>query len=146
MCTVSRSLNRVFCYSTATQAPEGLGGTEVRDCFWLTMLSNWCYYKFNAWIWRLSVFKCSCSESKYTNNSTFTLNLFAMHYWPYQVPINIFKLSIKDAQSKGKLLPVLFWIHGGGFQSGSSDIYRPTYFMDEDVVLVGVNYRLGALG
>lgn len=47
---------------------------------------------------------------------------------------------------KGEKLPVMFWIHGGGFQSGNSDIYRPHYFMDEDVVLVTVNYRLGALG
>ncbi|CAL8090407.1 unnamed protein product [Orchesella dallaii] len=52
----------------------------------------------------------------------------------------------KHAKDSGKVLPVLFWIYGGGFQSGTSDIYRPTYFMDEDVVMVSVNYRLGALG
>ncbi len=37
-------------------------------------------------------------------------------------------------------------MYGGGFQSGASHIYRPTYFMDEDVVFVSINYRLGAMG
>jgi len=29
---------------------------------------------------------------------------------------------------------------------GSSNTYRPNYFMDEDVVLVTLNYRLAAFG
>jgi len=32
------------------------------------------------------------------------------------------------------------------FTAGTSDIYRPTYLMDEDVVIVTINYRLGAIG
>ena len=44
--------------------------------------------------------------------------------------------------------PVLVWIHGGGFVSGSGDdsVYGPDYFMRKDVVLVTMNYRLGVLG
>lgn len=30
--------------------------------------------------------------------------------------------------------------------SGGSNIYRPKYFLDEDVVLVTVNYRLASFG
>lgn len=30
--------------------------------------------------------------------------------------------------------------------SGSSNVYRGKYFMDEDVVLVTMNYRVGSLG
>jgi len=45
-------------------------------------------------------------------------------------------------------LPVMVWIHGGGFLIGSSDpsFYGPERFLNEDVVLVTFNYRLGALG
>ncbi|KAF0310373.1 Liver carboxylesterase [Amphibalanus amphitrite] len=41
-------------------------------------------------------------------------------------------------------LPVMVFIHGGGFVTGSGDddIHGPSYFMDEDVVLVTFNYRL----
>ncbi|CAG7819168.1 unnamed protein product [Allacma fusca] len=43
-------------------------------------------------------------------------------------------------------LPVMVYFHGGGFTIGSSNILGPQYFMDEDVVLVLVNYRLGPFG
>ncbi|GAB6024655.1 hypothetical protein CHUAL_009795 [Chamberlinius hualienensis] len=46
------------------------------------------------------------------------------------------------------LLPVLFWIHGGGFLQGTgrNDVFGPQYFMDHQVVLVTTNYRLNVLG
>jgi carboxylesterase type B len=42
----------------------------------------------------------------------------------------------------------MVFIHGGGFYlgSGNSDIYGPDHLVSEDVVLVTINYRLGALG
>jgi acetylcholinesterase len=45
-------------------------------------------------------------------------------------------------------LDVLFWIHGGGWFSGSgnTDIYGPQYLLDKDVILVTINYRLGIIG
>lgn len=43
-------------------------------------------------------------------------------------------------------LPVLVWIHGGAFIAGSGNDYRPDYFMESDVVIVTLNYRLGAFG
>ncbi|ODM96726.1 Esterase FE4 [Orchesella cincta] len=43
-------------------------------------------------------------------------------------------------------LPVMFWVHGGGFSSGEGNNYGPEYFMEnEDIILVTVNYRLGFL-
>ena len=44
--------------------------------------------------------------------------------------------------------PVMVWIHGGGNQSGSSagTYYDGTAFARDGVVLVSLNYRLGAMG
>lgn len=44
--------------------------------------------------------------------------------------------------------PVMVWIHGGGFTSGSGHepSYDGTQFAKRGVVLVTINYRLGALG
>ncbi|KAJ8951039.1 hypothetical protein NQ314_007739 [Rhamnusium bicolor] len=46
------------------------------------------------------------------------------------------------------LKPVMVWIHGGAFVSGSnsSAMYGPEFLLTEDIVLVSINYRLGALG
>jgi len=43
-------------------------------------------------------------------------------------------------------LPVLVWIHGGGFVAGAGSLYGPDYFMDKPLVVVNINYRLGILG
>ncbi|CAG9859231.1 unnamed protein product [Phyllotreta striolata] len=46
------------------------------------------------------------------------------------------------------LLPVMFWIHGGGLLCGSGNInqHNPAILLDKDIVLVSTNYRLGPLG
>ncbi|CAG7827252.1 unnamed protein product, partial [Allacma fusca] len=43
-------------------------------------------------------------------------------------------------------LPVIFYIHGGGYIVGSNADFSPAYFMDKDVVTVAINYRLDLLG
>jgi para-nitrobenzyl esterase len=49
--------------------------------------------------------------------------------------------SSKDAR------PVLVWIHGGGFVNGSGDVYDARRLTSRgDIVVVTINYRLGALG
>lgn len=52
------------------------------------------------------------------------------------------------SQNYLQLLPVMVWFHYGGFfmGSGNQDTNGPEYFMDKDVVVVTLNYRLGALG
>ncbi|XP_055525162.1 esterase E4-like [Wyeomyia smithii] len=44
--------------------------------------------------------------------------------------------------------PVMVWIHGGSFTGGSGDswIYGPDHFVQENTVIVTINYRLGILG
>jgi len=54
-------------------------------------------------------------------------------------------LNVYTPNLNGKL-PVMFWIHGGGFLAGHSGLFGPEYFMDNDVVLVSINYRLGLFG
>lgn len=51
-------------------------------------------------------------------------------------------------KDKQKSLPVMVWIHGGGFRQGSAstDLYGPEYLLTEEIVLVTFNYRLGILG
>ena len=50
---------------------------------------------------------------------------------------------INDSQ----LLPVMFWIHGGGNTSGLKDIYDFSKMVKRhDVIVVTINYRLGAFG
>ncbi|MGY2067464.1 carboxylesterase/lipase family protein [Blastococcus sp. SYSU DS0619] len=46
-----------------------------------------------------------------------------------------------------KNLPVMVWIHGGSWQTGSGDRYDASKLaLEGDVVVVTINYRLGALG
>ena len=42
--------------------------------------------------------------------------------------------------------PVMVFIHGGNFMTGSAEDYGAKYFMEENVILVTVNYRLGVFG
>ncbi|XP_019889012.2 esterase E4-like isoform X1 [Ooceraea biroi] len=44
--------------------------------------------------------------------------------------------------------PVMVWIHGGAYLVGSGNdiLYRPDYLLAKGVILVCVNYRLGAFG
>jgi para-nitrobenzyl esterase len=52
------------------------------------------------------------------------------------------------ARSDGEKLPVMVWIHGGAFVSGSGsdDMYDGAALSEKGVVLVTFNYRLGPLG
>ena len=44
-------------------------------------------------------------------------------------------------------LPVMVWIHGGGFVNGSGDIYDARWLVARGgIIVVTLNYRLGALG
>ncbi|MEU0504604.1 carboxylesterase family protein [Nocardia sp. NPDC005998] len=43
-------------------------------------------------------------------------------------------------------LPVLVWIYGGGFDTGSNGLYDGSAFARDGVVFVAMNYRLGAEG
>ncbi|CAH1407437.1 unnamed protein product [Nezara viridula] len=55
-------------------------------------------------------------------------------------------LNIFTPKLTGKY-PVIFSIHGGAFVAGSASGFKTAkYFMDEDVVFVAPNYRVGTIG
>ena len=59
--------------------------------------------------------------------------------------LNVFcPRGVTDASN----LPVLFWIHGGAYTNGAGSIawYDGTRLASRGVVVVAINYRLGALG
>ncbi|XP_026753865.1 juvenile hormone esterase-like isoform X1 [Galleria mellonella] len=58
--------------------------------------------------------------------------------------LNVYSPDIKPS----KPLPVMVWIHGGGFMSGSGndDLYGPEFLVRQGVILVTFNYRLEVLG
>ncbi len=57
-------------------------------------------------------------------------------------------LNVWTPQLDGAQLPVMVWIHGGAFTigSGSSPLYDGQHLARRGVVVVTINYRLGALG
>ena len=57
-------------------------------------------------------------------------------------------LDIKSPKSKSNnLLPVMFWIHGGGNTSGLKDTYDFSKMVKKhNVIVVTINYRLGPFG
>lgn len=58
-----------------------------------------------------------------------------------ELPINFLQFGEETTS-----LPVLVHFHGGGFMCLSGSVFQPQYFLDHDVILVTVNYRLGPLG
>jgi para-nitrobenzyl esterase len=57
--------------------------------------------------------------------------------------LNVFTPSSADFFH---LHPVMVWIHGGALVSGESDDYDPTALVQDGVIVVTINYRLGVLG
>lgn len=58
--------------------------------------------------------------------------------------LNVYRPARRNPAER---LPVLLWIHGGSFVSGAGSIYDPERLVAEaNVIVVTINYRLGALG
>lgn len=59
--------------------------------------------------------------------------------------LNVFTKNIPLNETI-ELKPVIAFIHGGGFAGGTAMNHGPEYLMDRDIVLVTIQYRLGAFG
>jgi para-nitrobenzyl esterase len=60
--------------------------------------------------------------------------------------LNIYVPIKKNASKKDRRPPVMFWIHGGGLTAGAGSDYDPTPLVEQGVIVVTINYRLGYLG
>ena len=74
---------------------------------------------------------------------------FGYRFWPEDedcLYVNVWTKGLHD----GKKRPVMVWIHGGGYSTGSSveqHSYEPGHLVSEnDVVVVSLNHRLNILG
>ena len=56
--------------------------------------------------------------------------------------LNVFTPAGNHARN----LPVMVWVHGGSLRTGESDDYNPAALVRHGVVVVTLNYRIGALG
>jgi len=64
-----------------------------------------------------------------------------------RIPIQKMVPKFQLPQSRDhRPLPVIVFIHGGSWYLGSGSEYGPSYLLEEDVILVTMNYRLGVLG
>lgn len=63
---------------------------------------------------------------------------------PYASPMQERQVLDVYAPPQAKNLPVVFWIHGGGWQAGNkTDVQlKPQFFVDKGCVFVSTNYRL----
>ena len=63
---------------------------------------------------------------------------------PYAEPVNDRQMLDVYAPDNAKNLPVVFWIHGGGWQVGDKTLVqiKPKAFVDKGFVFVATNYRL----
>ncbi|KAL3273420.1 hypothetical protein HHI36_014864 [Cryptolaemus montrouzieri] len=61
--------------------------------------------------------------------------------------VNVYSTKLPERSDNPKR-PVIIYIHPGGFYglTGRSSLAGPQYFLNQDIVLVTFNYRLGALG
>ncbi|KAI8440016.1 hypothetical protein MSG28_001450 [Choristoneura fumiferana] len=55
-------------------------------------------------------------------------------------------LYVPSRASSKNPLPVLVWIHGGGFAVGSGNQQGPSNLLKHGIIIVTVNYRLGPYG
>ncbi|XP_056630164.1 juvenile hormone esterase-like [Diorhabda sublineata] len=60
--------------------------------------------------------------------------------------INVYTPILTQANTT--LLPVMVYLFGGGFRDGASsyNIYGPDYLIEQEVIMVSLNYRVGPFG
>jgi len=78
-------------------------------------------------------------------------SFYEREFYPYEEPMSEDCLYLNvwtPAQHADEKLPVIFWVHGGGFMTGygHSAHFDGEHFARQGVILVTVNYRLNIFG
>jgi para-nitrobenzyl esterase len=60
--------------------------------------------------------------------------------------LNVFAPAQRGEEEATHSAPVMVWIHGGALVVGESEDYNPAPLVARGVIVVTINYRLGALG
>ncbi|XP_070491172.1 juvenile hormone esterase-like isoform X2 [Chironomus tepperi] len=66
--------------------------------------------------------------------------------WLIQGEEDCLYVNVYTPEKSDKKLPVLLYIHGGGWIRGDAYPYSPEYLLDHDIIYVAANYRVGTLG
>ncbi|KAJ3652347.1 hypothetical protein Zmor_018322 [Zophobas morio] len=59
--------------------------------------------------------------------------------------VNVYTPALPE-EDENASFPVMLFIHGGAFTSGRSLDYRPDLLIEDEVIIVTINYRLGVFG
>lgn len=100
---------------------------------------------------RLAVnFSAACSQPGPTNKSSTSLKFYRPAEQTSEdcLYLNIWSPVVYKKTRGDELLPVMVWIHGGGFKWGSSslELYDGEALSKQGVIIVSFNYRLGVFG
>lgn len=87
-------------------------------------------------VYHATEFGPMCMQVNLLSNSPVSENCLHLNVFTKNLPV----------RDDSPLRPTVVYIHGGAFQLGSASDHKPHLLMERDVVLVTVNYRLGAFG
>ncbi|KAG5882421.1 hypothetical protein JTB14_021690 [Gonioctena quinquepunctata] len=88
-----------------------------------------------------SKWRSACVELQFK----FTGKLFRVNGSEDCLFVNVFT-PIRPKSTDNNNLPVIFYIYGGGWMEGSSNVYLPDYMVQQDLIVVTFNYRSGIFG
>lgn len=92
-----------------------------------------------------SVLDCSQERSNCLGMNLLTRKISGREDGLY---LNVYTPVLPARGQTAPKLPVMVFVHGGGMIGGSGDslLYNPNYMVEEGVVFVTMNYRVGVLG
>ncbi|EAT44289.1 AAEL004341-PA, partial [Aedes aegypti] len=92
-----------------------------------------------------SVLDCSQERSNCLGMNLLTRKISGREDGLY---LNVYTPVLPTRGQTAPKLPVMVFVHGGGMIGGSGDslLYNPNYMVEEGVVFVTMNYRVGVLG
>lgn len=85
-------------------------------------------------VWNATQYGPMCMQLR-TRGETWPMDEDCLH-------LNVFTKNLGNSTLK----PVIVFIHGGSYEVGAANNHGPLYLMERNVVLVTVNYRMGAFG
>ncbi|OPJ60406.1 carboxylesterase/lipase family protein [Clostridium oryzae] len=107
--------------------------------------------ELDSWeeVYRAENFESACMQASSESNEFYTKEFYSVSEYKAKKAEDCLYLNIwTPAEKKGEKLPVAFWIHGGAFTGGYGHEmeFDGEAYCKKGVILVTINYRLGAFG